>query len=73
MNLFMQLQVFSAGRIHHEMIEQYLLNKGFSDPLIEQWKQFYHKISQASFTRYNKKNNDQLFQEALVWLQRLKE
>jgi len=73
MNLFIQLKVFSAGRIHHEMIEQYLKNKGFSDVLITQWKQFYHKISQASFTRYNKKNNDQLFQEALVWLQRLKE
>lgn len=73
MNFFMQLKVFSAGRIHHEMIEQYLKNKGFSEALIEQWKQFYHKISQASFTRYHKRNNDQLFTEALMWLQRLKE
>jgi len=73
MNLFMQLKVFHVGRIHHEMIDQYIKNKKVSDSLVEEWNIFYNKISQASFSQFNQKNNKQLFQEALIWLERLRE
>ena len=72
-NLFIALKVCSAGMIHEELIEQYFMDKGFSHEQIMQWRIFYSKLLQASFDQYGQSNSPVLFQESLIWLQRLKE
>ena len=72
-DLFVHLKVESLGVIKEEMIERYLKKKGFSDELVAQWKIFYTKLLHVSFDRSEKKNDTLLFDEALLWLARLKE
>ena len=72
-DLFVNLKVGSQGFIRDEMIEQYLKDKNFSDEMVEQWKLFYSKLLQASFAGIDRKNDEDLFQEAFTWLAKLKD
>ena len=72
-NLFIALQVSSAGTIHKVIIEKHLKDKGFSDNQIVQWQNFYARLLQASFAQRDQIENTILFQDSLKWLKLLKE
>jgi len=73
MNLFIALQVSSAGAIDTVIIEKHLKHKGFSENQIVQWKSFYGRLLQASFAQQDQMQNVILFQDSLKWLKLLKE
>lgn len=72
-NLFIALQVSSAGAIDKVIIEKHLKYKGFSENQIVQWKSFYARLLQASFAQRDQMQNAILFQDSLKWLKLLKE
>jgi BatD DUF11 like domain len=54
-------------------ILNYLADKNFSDEHIESWKKFYAQILQVSFSSKNQIQQELLFEQALAWIQLLKE
>ena len=73
-DFFNALKINEAGFLRDYMIAQYLKEKQFSQEDIVAWELFFNKILEASFSQKNNKNNkDELFQEALHWVDRLKE
>ncbi len=70
--LFKQLIGINFGELHDAAIVQYLMSKDFSDEQIQSWKIFYHQILQVSFSS-NVAMQEQLFDQALQWIQLLKE
>jgi hypothetical protein len=76
--IFRQLIGINFGELHDAVIVQYLIDKDFSDEQIQSWKNFYEQILQASFSSKVQMQQSVLFQktlfeEALQWIQLLKE
>jgi hypothetical protein len=70
--LFAQLLQRHVGQLHDADMINYLIDRNFSLQQIDEWKLFYHKILQASFSTQQKDQQSQLFDQAFVWISLLK-
>ncbi|MDP3788385.1 MAG: BatD family protein [Candidatus Chromulinivorax sp.] len=70
--VFQQLMGVDFGELHDAAIIQYLIRRNFSDEQIRSWKKFYEQILQASFSS-KVVMQQQLFDQALEWIQLLKD
>jgi BatD DUF11 like domain len=70
--LFAQLLQRHVGQLHDADMIDYLVDKNFSLQQIQEWKIFYHKILQASFSMQEKNQQSKLFDQAFVWIRLLK-
>ncbi len=73
MNIFNQILNNNYEESRDAAIVQYLAEKDFSDEQIQSWKNFYGKILQASFSVKVQNQQQVLFDEALAWIQLLKD
>lgn len=71
--LFTHLTGVKSGQLYKTVIVQYLIDKGFSDEKIKQWKDFYERILRVSFSLETQLDQQSLFQESLEWIKLLKE
>ena len=71
--LFVFLTKINAGQLHDAIIIQYLVDKDFSEQQIQAWKKFNELILQASFSSQVLYHQKDLFEQALKWIQLLKE
>jgi hypothetical protein len=70
--LFAQLLDRNVGQMHDADIMNYLVEKNFSLSQIQDWKTFYHKILQASFSTHQHDQQSKLFDQAFLWVKLLK-
>ena len=70
--LFAQLLHVNIGQLQDADMVQYLVDKNFSLQQIQAWKNFYHKILQASFSSDVQFQQKDLHQ-AFTWIQLLKD
>jgi len=74
MQIFNQLvEKNNFEQSHDVAIVQYLVDKNFSDEQIQSWNRFYAQILQASFSSQVQTQQELLLQQALTWIQLLKE
>lgn len=72
-HLFTQLIKNHVGQLDRSVIVAYLIDKDFSDEQIQSWKRFYEAILQVSFSSTAHIQQEILWEQALEWIQLLKE
>ena len=74
MQMFNQLlEKNNFGQSRDAAILNYLADKNFSDEQVQSWKNFYAQILQVSFSSKNQIEQQLLFEQAVAWIQLLKE
>ncbi len=74
MQIFNQLlEKNNSEQSRDAAIVQYLVDKNFSDEQIQSWNRFYAQILQASFSSKIQSQQEFLLQQALTWIQLLKD
>ncbi len=71
--LFSGLMQVNTGQLHKTVIVEYLAEKDFSLHDIQMWNEFYEQILKSSFSSHIQEPQQDLFEQALQWIQQLKE